>query len=322
MGIEPLLQVNNLKKYFHLSKGRTLKALDGVSFQLKQGETFGLVGESGCGKSTLGKVLMRLYDPTDGEALYEGKSLHHLSKRESFDFNRQIQMVFQDPYSSLNPRLSVKDIMLEPMEIHDLYGSQKKRITRVKELLEAVGLSYDFATRYPHEFSGGQRQRIGIARALALAPKFVVADEPISALDVSVQAQVVNLLKKLQEEQGLTFLFIAHDLSMIKYISDRIGVMYLGHLVEMTSSDVLNKTPLHPYTQALLSAIPIPDPDVEDKRKRFILKGEIPSPVNPPSGCVFRTRCPAAMDVCAERKPTLQVAEEGHEVACHLYDTK
>ncbi|MFS0654419.1 ABC transporter ATP-binding protein [Bacillus sp. 179-C3.3 HS] len=322
MAHEPLLQVRNLKKHFDLSKGKTLKALDGVSFELKQGETFGLVGESGCGKSTLGKVLMRLYDPTEGEAVYEGRNLHGLSRREAFEFNRRIQMVFQDPYSSLNPRLTIKEIMLEPMDIHQLYGSQQKRIERVQELLEVVGLSYDFASRYPHEFSGGQRQRIGIARALALAPKFIVADEPISALDVSVQAQVVNLLKKLQKEEGLTFLFIAHDLSMVKYISDRIGVMYLGHLVEMTSSEALYETPLHPYTQALLSAIPIPDPDIEDRRKRFILRGDIPSPVNPPSGCVFRTRCPAAMDVCMTSKPTLQEAEKGHEVACHLYNRK
>lgn len=263
---------------------------------------------------------MRLYQPTEGEVTYRGKNIHHLSDDESFQYNRKIQMIFQDPYASLNPRLTVREIMTEPMEIHGLYGGKKARLEKADELLEAVGLHKSFANRYPHEFSGGQRQRIGIARALALEPEFIVADEPISALDVSVQAQVVNLLKKLQKEKGLTFLFIAHDLSMVKHISDRIGVMYLGHMVEITDSGRLYQEPLHPYTQALLSAIPIPDPDVEDKRRRIILKGELPSPIDPPSGCVFRTRCPAAMDICAAKKPMLKEADDGHFVACHLYD--
>ncbi|MBU8787228.1 MULTISPECIES: ABC transporter ATP-binding protein [Bacillus] len=315
-----LLNVSRLKMHFDAGKGKTVKAVDGISFEIKEGETFGLVGESGCGKSTTGRVLMRLYEPTEGEVRYRGKNIHALDESESFQYNRKIQMIFQDPYASLNPRLTVRDIMLEPMEIHGLYEGRKGRLEKADELLESVGLHRSFADRYPHEFSGGQRQRIGIARALALEPEFIVADEPISALDVSVQAQVVNLLKNLQKEKGLTFLFIAHDLSMVKHISDRIGVMYLGHMVEITASARLYKEPLHPYTQALLSAIPIPDPDIEDKRKRIILKGELPSPIDPPTGCVFRTRCPAAMDICAAEKPVLKEAEEGHFVACHLYD--
>ena len=315
-----LLKVSRLKMHFDAGRGKTVKAVDGISFDIKEGETFGLVGESGCGKSTSGRVLMRLYQPTEGEVTYRGKNIHHLSDDESFQYNRKIQMIFQDPYASLNPRLTVREIMTEPMEIHGLYGGKKARLEKADELLEAVGLHKSFANRYPHEFSGGQRQRIGIARALALEPEFIVADEPISALDVSVQAQVVNLLKKLQKEKGLTFLFIAHDLSMVKHISDRIGVMYLGHMVEITDSGRLYQEPLHPYTQALLSAIPIPDPDVEDKRKRIILKGELPSPIDPPSGCVFRTRCPAATDICTAKKPLLKEADDGHFVACHLYD--
>ncbi|MEC1352986.1 ATP-binding cassette domain-containing protein [Bacillus sonorensis] len=317
---ETLLKVSGLKMHFDAGKGKTVKAVDGISFHIKEGETFGLVGESGCGKSTTGRVLLRLYEPTEGGVQYRGKHIHKLTEAESFRYNRKIQMIFQDPYASLNPRLTVRDILLEPMEIHGLYGGRKGRLEKVDELLESVGLNRAFANRYPHEFSGGQRQRIGIARALALEPEFIVADEPISALDVSVQAQVVNLLKKLQKEKGLTFLFIAHDLSMVKHISDRIGVMYLGHMVEITASSRLYQEPLHPYTQALLSAIPIPDPDIEDKRKRIILKGELPSPINPPSGCVFRTRCPAAMSICTAKKPVLKEAEEGHYVACHLYE--
>lgn len=320
MDREVLLEVKNLKKYFDLGKGEILKAVDGISFEIKKGETFGIVGESGCGKSTAGRTIIGLYDRTDGEVTYNGKNVHRLNQKERFAFHRQIQMIFQDPYASLNPRSTVSEIISEPMEVHGLYPNKKERLNRVYQLLEDVGLNKEHAGRYPHEFSGGQRQRIGIARALALDPDFIIADEPISALDVSVQAQVVNLLKRLQEENGLTYLFIAHDLSMVKHLSDRIGVMYLGNLVELTDSSELYKHPLHPYTQALLSAIPIPDPEVEDRRERIILKGEIPSPINPPSGCVFRTRCPVAMDVCAKEKPSWQEIDKDHFVACHLYD--
>ncbi|USK90226.1 ABC transporter ATP-binding protein [Rossellomorea marisflavi] len=317
---EKLLQVKRLKKHFRLEKGKLLKAVDDISFDIYRGETFGLVGESGCGKSTTGRTIIGLYECTDGEVEYAGRNLHALSSKEQHAFHRKIQMIFQDPYASLNPRSTVKEIISEPMESHKLYKDKKEQLEKVYQLLEDVGLNRDHANRYPHEFSGGQRQRIGIARALALDPEFIIADEPISALDVSVQAQIVNLLRKLQKQKGITFLFIAHDLSMVKHISNRIGVMYLGSIVELTESKELYKKPLHPYTQALLSAIPIPDPDVEDRRERIILKGEIPSPINPPSGCVFRTRCPHAMDVCAEKKPAWKEGESSHYVACHLYD--
>ncbi|PLT28565.1 ABC transporter ATP-binding protein [Peribacillus deserti] len=320
MNQQVLLEVNHLKKYFQLGKKETLKAVDDVSFRIFKGETFGIVGESGCGKSTAGRTIIGLYDRTDGEVIFDGKNVHTLKEKEKFALYRQMQMIFQDPYASLNPRSTVMEIISEPMEVHGLYRTKQDRVKRVYELLEDVGLNRDHANRYPHEFSGGQRQRIGIARALALDPQFIIADEPISALDVSVQAQVVNLLKRLQKEKGLTFLFIAHDLSMVKQISDRIGVMYLGNLVELTTSGQLYNKPLHPYTQALLSAIPIPDPDVEDARERIILKGELPSPINPPSGCVFRTRCPHAMEVCAQKKPVWQEADDQHFVACHLYN--
>lgn len=317
---EKILQVENLKKHFTVEKKQILQAVNDVSFYVNKGETFGLVGESGCGKSTIGRTIMGLYERTAGDVLYEGENVHELTDKEKFKFYRKMQMIFQDPYASLNPRSTVKEVISEPMEVHGLYKSKRKQLDRVYELLEEVGLNRDHANRYPHEFSGGQRQRIGIARALALDPEFIIADEPISALDVSVQAQVVNLLKDLQTEKDLTFLFIAHDLSMVKQISDRIGVMYLGNLVELTASELLYEKPLHPYTQALLSAIPIPDPDIEESRERIILEGELPSPINPPSGCVFRTRCPMAMEVCSIKKPQWQEVEQAHYVACHLYD--
>lgn len=316
---ENILEVQQLKKHFHLGKNRILQAVNDVTFHIRKGETFGLVGESGCGKSTIGRTIIGLYDRTEGNVIFDGKNIHELNDKEMFKLRQRIQMIFQDPYASLNPRSTVREVISEPMEVHKLYKNKKEQNERVYQLLEEVGLNRDHANRYPHEFSGGQRQRIGIARALALNPDFIIADEPISALDVSVQAQVVNLLKQLQEEKGLTFLFIAHDLSMVKQISDRIGVMYLGNMVELTESDSLYENPLHPYTQALLSAIPIPDPDIEEARERIILQGELPSPIDPPSGCVFRTRCPLAMDICSKEKPIWQEVDKDHFVACHLY---
>ncbi|MBO8170620.1 MAG: ABC transporter ATP-binding protein [Bacillaceae bacterium] len=316
---EKLVEVKNLKKYFRLSRNQYVKAVDNVTFDIKQGETFGLVGESGCGKSTTGRTIIRLYDATDGQVIFDGKDVHQLNRKEMFDFNKDVQMIFQDPYASLNPRMTVEDIIAEGLDIHGLVANQKERRDRVVELLETVGLNKDHAVRFPHEFSGGQRQRIGIARALALDPKFIIADEPISALDVSIQAQVVNLLKQLQQDKGLTYLFIAHDISMVKYISDRIGVMYLGNLVEMTESEKLIEDPLHPYTQALLSAVPIADPHTERSRERIILKGDVPSPIDPPSGCRFRTRCAHAKPECAEIVPEWKEVHKGHWVACHLY---
>ncbi|VEF48958.1 oligopeptide/dipeptide ABC transporter ATPase [Bacillus freudenreichii] len=311
----PLIQVKDLKKYFTVGD-KKLKAVDGLNLDIYPGETVGLVGESGCGKSTAGRTIIRLYEPTSGEVLYNGKNIYDNKEREMSKLRRDIQMIFQDPYASLNPRMTVEEIIGEPFTIHHTLGGKKKK-ERIKELLRLVGLNADHISRFPHEFSGGQRQRIGIARALALDPKFIVCDEPISALDVSIQAQVVNLLKELQRKMGLTYLFIAHDLSMVKYISDRILVMYLGKMVELTDSEELYANPLHPYTKALLSSVPIPDPEL--KRERIILKGDVPSPIDPPSGCVFRTRCPAAMDVCAEVVPEWQEVKPGHFTACHLY---
>ncbi|WP_445490682.1 ABC transporter ATP-binding protein [Niallia sp. 03133] len=324
MSQQVLLKVEKLSKNFTLDHNVQLQAVNEVSFHINKGETFGIVGESGCGKSTLGRTIIGLYKSSKGTIHYDNKKMETLREKEKFSFYQKMQMIFQDPYASLNPRSTVREIIAEPMEVHQLYKNKKEQNERIYELLESVGLNKEHANRYPHEFSGGQRQRIGIARALALNPEFIIADEPISALDVSVQAQVVNLLKKLQKEKGLTYLFIAHDLSMVKQISDRIGVMYLGNLVELTTSRELYAKPLHPYTEALLSAIPIPDPDLEDQRQRIILKGELPSPINPPSGCVFRTRCPKAMDICAKEKPAWQEVGEDHFVACHLYkdDTK
>src|SRR5699024_5986256 len=290
---EILLETKNLKKHFKFGPKQVLKALDGVSLEIRKGETLGLVGESGCGKSTAARTIMGLYEPTEGEVLYENKSITENMKKE---YSKKVQMIFQDPYASLDPRKTVEDIVAEGIDIHRLAKNNKERKAMVEELLEVVGLQKEHAQRYPHEFSGGQRQRIGIARTLAVEPELIIADEPISALDVSIQAQVVNLLMKLQQERDLTFLFIAHDLSMVKYISDRIGVMYLGGLVELASSDELTNNPLHPYTQALLSAVPVPDPKVEKDRERIILEGSIPSPVDPPTGCRFRTRCPLATE--------------------------
>ena len=320
MAEDVILQVKNLKKYFNLDNNRTLKAVDGLNFSIRRGETFGLVGESGCGKSTAGRTIINLYQATDGEIIFNGKNTAQLSGKERAKFNRQMQMVFQDPYASLNPRMTVGKIIAEGLDIHGLHKGAKARKARVAQLLNDVGLNEEHANRFPHEFSGGQRQRIGIARALAIEPQFIIADEPISALDVSVQAQVVNLFKKLQQDHGLTYLFIAHDLAMVKHISDRIGVMYLGKLVEVATSEKLNAKPLHPYTQSLLSAIPLPDPDMQKARERIILEGEIPSPLNPPSGCPFRTRCPAAMPQCAESMPEFKEVEPGHHVACHLFN--
>ncbi|HLR08488.1 MAG TPA: ABC transporter ATP-binding protein [Bacillota bacterium] len=317
---ERMIDVKNLKKYFKIGRRQILKAVDDISFHINKGETFGLVGESGCGKSTVGRTIVRLYNTTGGEVYFDGEKVHEKKSRKELNrLNRNMQMIFQDPYASLNPRMTVKDIIAEGSDIHHLAENDKERMERVYELLETVGLNRDHANRYPHEFSGGQRQRIGIARALAVDPDFIIADEPISALDVSMQAQVVNLMQELQEERGLTYLFIAHDLSMVKHISDRVGVMYLGNLVEMAPSDELYDNPLHPYTQALLSAIPLPDPKVERSRERIIIEGEVPSPVSPPSGCRFRTRCPMAMDICAKVTPKWKEIESNHWVACHLH---
>jgi oligopeptide/dipeptide ABC transporter ATP-binding protein len=314
-----LLEVKNLKIHFKIGKGQYVKAVDDVSFDIYQGETFGLVGESGCGKSTTGRAIIGLYKPTSGEVLFDGQDVHRVKGKERQRLTGRIQMIFQDPYASLNPRMDVAEIIGEGLVLNGL-ASGKERLERVYELLEMVGLQKEHANRFPHEFSGGQRQRIGIARALAVNPEFIIADEPISALDVSVQAQVVNLLKRLQQERKLTYLFIAHDLAMVKHMSDRIGVMYLGNLVELAASKELYREPKHPYTQALLSAIPLPDPDLEQTRERIILEGDVPSPINPPSGCVFRTRCPKAMEICAAQKPPWREVAPAHYTACHLYE--
>jgi oligopeptide transport system ATP-binding protein len=312
-----LLQVKDLKKHFKVGRA-SLKAVDGISLEIKKGETFGLVGESGCGKSTVGRTLVRLYEPSGGEVLFNGKNIHEAGSDEARLLNRKMQMVFQDPQASLNPRMIVGDIVAEGIDIHNLVESRKERTERVNELLETVGLSKEHANRYPHEFSGGQRQRIGVARALAVDPDFIVADEPVSALDVSIQAQVINLLRGLQKQRGLTYLFISHDLSVVEYISDRVGVMYLGVMVEMAPSEELYANPLHPYTQALLSAVPVPDPDVEQDRERMVLEGDVPSPVNPPSGCRFRTRCPYATEACGHDEPVWREVSPEHWVAaCH-----
>lgn len=313
-----ILEVKHLKKYFKVPAGN-VKAVDDVSFAIRRGETFGLVGESGCGKSTTGRTIIRLYEPTDGEVIFKGKNLVNLSKKEMKSFSRSMQMIFQDPYASLNPRMTITDIVGEGIDIHKL-SKGEERAERIYDLLETVGLNKEHANRFAHEFSGGQRQRIGIARALAVEPEFIICDEPISALDVSIQAQIVNLLQDLQKEKGLTYLFIAHDLSMVKHISDRIAVMYLGQIVELADSVELSTNPLHPYTEALLSAIPIPDPNIERARQRIILEGDVASPINPLDGCPFAPRCPKAMPICKEVRPVFEEVKPGHFVACHLYN--
>ena len=321
---ENLIEVQNLKKYFTKTSGlwgnkvQHIKAVDNVSFHIKKGETLGLVGESGCGKSTTGRTLIKLYEPTEGKILFDGEDITKYSEKQMLAFRKRMQMVFQDPYASLNSRMTINDIIGEAIETHKVAKGSEKT-DRIHHLLDRVGLMRDHASRYPHEFSGGQRQRIGIARALAVEPEFIICDEPISALDVSIQAQVINMLEDLQNDMGLTYLFIAHDLSMVKHISNRIGVMYLGNLVEIGSSYEVNNHPAHPYTKALLSAVPLPDPDMAKERKRIVLEGDVPSPLNPPSGCRFRTRCSECMKICSEVTPTLKEVAPGHQVACHLY---
>ncbi|WP_066305442.1 ABC transporter ATP-binding protein [Bacillus sp. FJAT-29814] len=319
---ELLLEVNGLKKYFPITSGLfgkktgEVKAVDDVSFYVKKGETLGIVGESGCGKSTTGRLLMRLIEASDGRIIFEDKEITKMSKHELRKIRRDIQMVFQDPYASLNPRHSVEQILEEPLIVHGI-GTKEERQKRVKEMLEVVGLSSYHAKRYPHQFSGGQRQRIGIARALMTKPKLIIADEPVSALDVSIQAQVLNLMKDIQEEFKLTYIFIAHDLGVVRHISDRVGVMYLGRLIELADSEELYENPMHPYTKALLSAVPVPDPDL--KKQPILIEGELPSPANPPSGCAFHTRCSQVMDICKSSRPA-EHNFNGHYVACHLYN--
>lgn len=320
-----ILRVENLKKYFPIRRGvfrrqvGSVKAVDDISFDVYRGETLGVVGESGCGKTTAGRTIIRLYEPTDGHVYFNDRDLANLSGGELRQMRQKMQMIFQDPYASLNPRMNVLGIVGEPLEIYKIASGKKKK-DRVAELLHMVGLNPALINRFPHEFSGGQRQRIGLARSLALNPSLVICDEPISALDVSIQAQVVNLLEELQKELGLTYIFIAHDLSMVRHISKRVAVMYLGKIMELTDRDTLYKNPLHPYTQALLSAIPVPDPEVEEKRQRIILEGDLPSPANPPVGCNFNSRCPLAVDVCFEIEPKLIEVEPGHMCACHLVE--
>ena len=313
-----LVEVSHLKEYFQISTGmfssKPLKAVDDVSFNIRRGETLGLVGESGCGKTTVGRTLLHLYKPTDGEVRYEGKPIR--TKADINDFRRKATMVFQDPYSSLNPRMTVSDIIGEPLDIHKMYQNKAEREQRILELMDRVGLNSEHASRYAHEFSGGQRQRIGIARALALNPKFIVCDEPVSALDVSIQAQVINMFDELQDEMGLTYLFIAHDILVVRHISDRIAVMYLGKMVELADAKEIYEHPVHPYTKSLMSAVPQPDPKVVRANKRIVLSGDIPSPLNAPSGCPFRTRCPQATAACAEAMPEFKEVAPGHFAAC------
>lgn len=323
---EKLLELKQVSKYFLKRSGflgrdvQEIKAVDHLSFDILKNETLGLVGESGCGKTTVGRTITRLYEPTEGQILFEGEDISHFNKKELLPFRKKMQMIFQDPYASLNSRMTVMDIIKEALDLHSELKTRQDKEAKVYQLLDSVGLNKDHANRYPHEFSGGQRQRIGIARALAVNPKFIVCDEPISALDVSIQAQVVNMLEDLQKEFGLTYLFIAHDLSMVRHISDRIGVMYLGRLVEIGPSEELYLRHRHPYTKALLSAVPIPDPEKSGAKELISLKGEIPSPLNPPSGCRFHTRCPYAREACAKEEPKLREVAPGHFAACHFVD--
>ena len=316
---QPIVEVRNLKEYFNINMGmfrtKPLKAVDNVSFAIQPGETLGLVGESGCGKTTVGRTILHLYKPTGGEVLYKGRKIQ--TKADIQAFRNKASMVFQDPYSSLNPRMTVADIIGEPLDVHKLYSSKQERQDRILELMGYVGLNSEHAARYAHEFSGGQRQRIGIARALAVNPDFIVCDEPVSALDVSIQAQVINMFAELQEKFGLTYLFIAHDLLVVRHISDRIAVMYLGKMVELADANEIYDHPLHPYSKSLLSAVPVPDPKIARANQRIVLSGDIPSPLNAPSGCPFRTRCPYACDKCAESMPDFQEVSAGHFVACH-----
>ena len=315
----PLVDVRHLKQYFNINVGplrtKPLKAVDDVSFSIRKGETLGLVGESGCGKTTVGRSILHLYQPTGGEVEFDGRPIK--TKEDIHELRKKATMVFQDPYSSLNPRMTVSDIIGEPLDIHRMYKNRKEREERILELMDRVGLNSEHASRYAHEFSGGQRQRIGIARALALRPEFIVCDEPVSALDVSIQAQVINMFVELQEQMGLTYLFIAHDILVVRHISDRIAVMYLGKMVELADADVIYDQPLHPYTRSLMSAVPQPDPKIARANKRIVLSGDIPSPLNAPSGCPFRTRCPHAAPCCAESMPEFKEVERGHFVACH-----
>lgn len=322
MSQDMLVEVKHLKEYFNINTGmfssKPLKAVDDVSFSIRQGETLGLVGESGCGKTTVGRTLLHLYKPTDGEIWFDGKQI--VTKKDIAEYRQKTAMVFQDPYSSLNPRMTVADIIGEPLDVHKMYGSEKERKERILELMGQVGLNSEHANRYAHEFSGGQRQRIGIARALAMKPQFVVCDEPVSALDVSIQAQVINMFDELQDKMGLTYLFIAHDLLVVRHISDRIAVMYLGKMVELADAREIYDHPLHPYTRSLMSAVPLPDPKMARENQRIVLTGDIPSPLNAPSGCPFRTRCPYASEVCAQSMPEFKDVGGGHYVACHNLD--
>ena len=320
---EILVDVKDLRMYFPVTEGAIIsrvvaevKAVDGVSFFIRRGETLGLVGESGCGKTTTGRCIIRLENPTDGKIVFHGQDLTELSQKQLIEARQKIQIIFQDPYSSLNPRMTIGDIIGEPMHVHGIIPDPVQRNNRVRELLTVCGLEVSFADRYPHEMSGGQRQRVGIARALAMNPEFIICDEAVSALDVSIQAQVINLLEDLREEYGLTYLFIAHDLSVVRHICHRVAVMYLGHMVELADCDELFDNPMHPYTQALLEAVPIPDPDVEHDREHKVIKGEIPSPIDPPSGCVFHPRCPLAVGGCKTEVPDFREVEPGHWVAC------
>ena len=320
---ERVLEVKNLSKFFQVNRGmkpQVVQAVNDVSFYVDKGETLGIVGESGCGKSSMGRTILRIYDPTKGKILFKGEDISHLSRKQMLPYRQKLQMIFQDPYASLNPRFTVGEIIGESMDIHNI-GTPSQREKKVQELLEIVGLKPDHIRRYPHEFSGGQRQRIGIARTLALDPEFIVCDEPISALDVSIQAQVINLLEDIQKAKGISYLFIAHDLGMVKHISHRIGVMYLGHMMEIGEANAVYKKPLHPYSKALLSAEPIPDPKVAKSKKRILLEGEIPSPINPPKGCPFNTRCPYAVPECFNQMPA-NFHVEDRQVACYLYSPR